>query len=441
MLLLLTIVGFDRLIAHGMPLGGSTIDGMLITEQSEQQFSLTGLSGLLGPLSRLSMSRDAQTLSLRKGSLLIDAAGTVSINIGDGFTVRLLDGSCLVLRDEHSGTVVALSAPALALRGDERWILPRGTQLTLDGVGRVQQSEAPAQWLAEQSAKNASLPRAELPAADPIASLVALLHSSDPLTSDALSAAFALSAVSQDSALEVLAAVQLAPQAERMDGRASDMIVSAILEHIASSELAFAVPALANSTLKILPAGLIAAWSKAAGRMAADDPVGSATLFHRIVASLPARYETAGYPKQAMLWRGSIRQVHVILSLLLTGAAAEEYAEDFATAMRETDLSERSARSSESAAPQRLSSYTSDQLTDLTRQFLLKEEVLLGASVSITVDGENPDCARVDGVFIAEAGHDVPYAFSYCPRKEFIRRIDRDSKHLPNDVPVDTFFH
>lgn len=440
MLLLFAVVGFDRLMAHGAPLGGSMIDGMLVTEQSEQQFSLPGLSGLLGPLSRLSMSRDAQTLSLGKGSLLIDAAGTVSIDIGDGFSVRLLDGSCLVLRDEHSVTVVALSASALALRGDERWILPHGTQFSLDGVGRPKQSEVPAQWLAGQSARSTSLPIMELPAADPLASSIALIHSSDTVTSDALLAVLT-SPAAQNSALGVLVAVQLAPQAERMDGRASDMIVSAILEHIASSELAFAVPALANSTLRILPAGLIAAWSKAAGRMAADDPVGSATLFHRIVASLPARYETAGYPKQAMLWRGSIRQVHVILSSLLTGAAAEEYAEDFAAAMRETDLSEGSVHSPESTAPPRLSSYTSDQLTDLTRQLLLREQVLLGASVSITVDGENPDCARVDGVFIAEAGRDVPYAFSYCPDQEFIRRIDRDSKHLPNDVPVDAFFH
>lgn len=441
MLLLLTVVGFNHLAASASPLSGGMADGTLVTKEDGQQFSLPGLSGFLWPSSRLSVSRDGETITLRKGSLLVGAAGSLRIDVGDGMTVRLLAGSCLILWDERSVTVVALTAPALALRGDEIWILPGGTQLSFAGNGKGEQSAVPKEWLAQQSAKSASLPVTETALAHPLASVLTLLHSPDVIDADSLSAILGLPALSGDSALKLLAAVRLAPQAGRMDGKAAEILSSAISENVRPSQLAFAVPALAASTLNVLPAPLVAEWAKAAGRMAADDPVGSAALFHRTIASLPGSYQTAGYPKQAMLWRGAIKQVHVILSALLAGAAADQYAEDFIAAMREVDLPEGTTPPSQSNAAQQLESqFTPDQLTDLTRQLLWTKEVLLSASVSLTADTMNADCARVDGVFIAEAGHDVPYAFSYCPATQFIRNIERDSKRLPNDVPVDRFF-
>ncbi len=416
-------------------------DGTFTTKESEQQFSLPGLSGLLGPLSHLSVSRDGKTLTLRRGSLLVDVAGSLRIDVGDGTIVRFLAGSCRIFRDERSVTVVALSAPVLVLRGDEIWILPGGYQLSIAGSARAKQSAVPQEWLAEQSEMIASLPVMDVSSTDPLVSLVAFLHSPDVITVESLAEVLALPALSADSALRLLVAVRLAPEAGRMDAKVSEILSSAISETLGPSQLAFAVPALATSTLNVLPTGLIAEWTRTASRMAADDPFGSATLFRGAVSSLPGSYETAGYPKQAMLWRGAISRVNVVLSSLLTGAAADQYAEDIGATHRAVRLLERTPSSSQPIATQQPASHVpSDQLTSLTRQFLLSKDVLFSASVSITIDPDTVDCARVEGIFIVEAGSDVPYTFSYCPADQYIRKIERDGKRLPNDVPVNTFF-
>ena len=420
-LLLLAVATVDSLVARAMSFGAGIEKQVMQSEESERSFSLpSGGAGVLAPKSRISLINGGSSLEFLHGSALLRTTGRMTIDAGPTLHANVLLGSVSVFRDDSSATVVALDAPVIVTIAGYRYILPAGYQLHItDGTLPVR-LQVPDDWLLAEVSRADALPVS--PANAAAEGLSSVLQGTDTLTAESLGRISNLS----DSSLSLLAWLHVTLQTSRLDVSGAETLSSALAAgSFPDAEWVFAVPALAGSSLKPLPAFLVTQWKTAVIRFASADAEGARTALQIASADdLPSRYEDAGYPKQAQLWEDALGDIHAVLAQLLPDQPLSS-----------------SVSSAAAAVPQEPRiSLSSEQLRIQSRELLDTHGVLFTAATKIEVDSLRLDCARITSVFIAEDSHDVSYDFSYCPVQNIISGILRNGIALANDVPVEKFF-
>lgn len=474
-LLLLGVGGLGAISNAAIPETSFRHDEEILSGDEEKQFSLpeSSLSVLLQPQSRVLSSNRKQALRIETGTALIKATGLTSVGFGFGAEATLCIGSMLVVSDASSSTVIALTAPLVVVASGHEWILPPRYQLRIEATGSVQRSRTPLAWFSEQLSKSHSLPVTPLPPpsdaeqlllrsilsadvpsdtvsmelqslpdADRLVMLARLLDGSDAdIPLQTVNAVFTVSDTLKDLLIQHVIALRLATLAGSMDNETGERITFRIAtQSLPPSELVFAVPAIALSILRPLPEGLLDLWAQFAIESAASNTSLTASILHPLLPLLPASYESAGYPKQAILWREAVRRLETVLMPLLSGAERNLFISDIDAALHDLPIRspslEHRVSSSASAPPQEHSLQSIAE----TREFLLQHNVLFTPQTAIVPDERFPDCMRVDGVFLAGEHVDESYAFSLCLGSQRVRRISRDGIPLPNDVPFEKFF-
>lgn len=410
-LLLLGVAGMNRFAMAMDPQSafGQSIE--IVSQDEEKHISLSeaGISLLLEPNARVSFRSQSQALQIVMGTALIAEAGLASVDSGFGAEATQFMGSMMVLRDQASSTIVALLSPLVVTVAGKTQIIPPGYQLRVDASGSVQRSEVPTEWFAQQLSRSPTLPVAAL--------------SSEAISKQSLLAQLFKS---EDLSIRLIAAFNLALLADQTDLEAVDhALLSETLRSLGTPELVFGIPALARSVLRPLPSSLIDLWVQAATTSAASAPALTASILHEFLPSIPLSYEAAGYPKQAILWRDAVSKVNVVLSPLFSRADGEHFASDTEDALHDR--------------PPELAPVLSNQILSASRNFLLSKHVLFTATTAFAADEQLQGCIRVSDIYL-EYDPDHSYAFSLCMEEQMIRRIIRDSKLLPNDVPFQKFF-
>ncbi len=446
---------------------------IIASSEEEKQFSLpdAGATILLQPHSESLLSED-KPFRLMHGGIFIRATGVLPIDAGLGIEVSLFAGSAVIVRDAATTTIVALSTPLIVTRLDQEWILPPGSQMLFDSKGLQKRSRAPFDWLSDSIAQCESLPISPVPSltqAEQEALALLLISDHDSvllqrftdaekihllqqsvdlsgfdISLQSVQTAFAIADSFPTPVLSHLLALRLAMESSHLDRSSADLLVSVLAsDRTLSSELVFAIPTLALSTLQPLPSSLIDLWAERVLREAVVDGSATASLLHDVIPTLPQRFEDAGYPKQAILWRGAIRKINIVLSTLLSGVARVQFSADVTHALQETALS--SSASSASVVAPNVSTETPtlnpENLLAMTRDLLQAHGVLFTTATQIRISDIFPDCALVSGVFLRKDDRDIPYTFTMCPVSGFVRRITENGTALPNDVPFDLFFH
>lgn len=466
-ILLLGVGGLGTLTKAAIPEVSRSGEEQIVSQDDERQFSFTerALSVSLQPHSKVTLLDRTQALRMEVGSAILKASGLVSIDLGFGAEATLLLGSATLLRDSQSATVVALTAPLIVSRAGSDWMLPPQYQLRIASDGSVQRSKVPYEWFSDQQSRSHALPVIPLPQpTGDIASLVEPLLSSDVPSNDVLqsirslsdtdrrtlvamfidesspelsfataNAAFTVADTFVDHRMQQLVFLRFLLLQDRMhEDTANSMTLRLASASFDPSEFIFTVPSTALSTLRPFAPSLIDAWTKIALESGVLDPSHTASVLQPLLSRLPASYDIQGYPRQAMLWQEATARIAVVLTPLLA------HAEDVSINGSARTLSEpatQKASSSPVAAPQ---SYA--QEAERVRNVLLEKNVLFTAGTTIASDSDASGCMRVSDVYLEHASPDQSFTFSLCLDEGMVRKIVRDGKRLPNDVPVLAFF-
>ncbi len=466
MLLLLGVGGLSTLTKAAIPAESFRHEEEIASQDDVKQFSLPehALSVFLQPNTRVISSNQKQALRMEAGTALMKATSLSFIGLGFGAEATLLMGSMVAISDQSSVTVIALTAPLIVTVAGEEWILPPRYQLRIDEAGSAQRSKTPHAWFLDQLSQSHSLPVTSLPpVSDAERSLLQTILTEDlPSLPDAdrrmllarlideseagiplnvVHAVFTIADTFPDLLIQHIVALRLSVLAGSMDKETGDQIALRIAtQSFPRSELVFAVPAIALSTLRPLPEGLLDLWAQFTIESAASDASLTASVLHPLLPSLPSSYESAGFPKQAILWREAIRRINAVLLPLLSGAERDLFVSDINAALHgdlPTYPSPIALTHSTSSVPEELSSQSAAEV----RNFLLEHNVLFTQQTAVKADETSSDCIRVDGVYLAGERTDESYAFSLCADFQMVRRIVRNGKALPNDVPSSKFFH
>ncbi len=414
-LFLILVAAVNRTLPVGAAFAGSLIEGVITTQSQEQQFETpAGITAVALPDSVILISGKGETLTLTHGSVLVKASGFVRVIASKTVAVDAFHGSVLVLKDTSSVTIVALQSAAAVDHG-EISLLPAGYQMRIATDGSVKRSAVPAQWFRQQHSKAISLPETSFDASlQPLASsILGATNLTDDFVTESLHSADEL----HDSGRALLVSATLVTKADQMDSSGSALIAHDFLSRITlPEERAFAVAALARSTLKPLPVTLVKAWQKAALHVVSGDPVLGTMLFTDILDELPDLYASAGYPKQSEIWADAISGVSSVLSSLIPS---------------KLPVAE--------VAPEPEVKLSSEEVQAAAEQILLDHDAMFTATTVITV-ADGAQCAEVTDIFLSQNGRDTGYSFSLCPVKNLVKDIVRDGVKLPNSVPISAFF-
>ncbi len=483
-LLLLVVGTLDRSLPVRASSESGLIERMLSATDTPNQFSTpAGVTGLLAPHSRVALLEGGQMFRLEKGSLILRGAGIALVDIGFGVRAGVMDGSMLTLHDDVSASVVALKEPVALSEKDAIHILPVGYQYRIDRTGIAKQTRVPDSWLEGQIAGISALPQTDVPPisasrsngemlqslldtlitsdaplspamqsqlrdVDPLSRLSLLMtmlnvSSDQPIDRVRLSGVLSVAESASDPLVPLLALLHLSFQSDQLDPMASALLARRFIASFSDerTECITAIPRIASTSLKPLPKELLDAWVQITLRSASKDASRTVSLLQGLLGSLPERYEAAGFPKQALLWRQSMVQIANPIALLLTGPERETFLGEIASAVRNQFTIDDSAVSVSSSAPSvAVKTYSSDELRILTREVLELHHVLFTATTQIIPDASS-ECAAVTSVFLSEYEQDTPYTFSFCPGDWTIRSIVRSGIPLPNSLPVDQFLH
>ncbi len=452
-MLMLVIVGmFNQLMSASAAVTDSSEDLVIASGDQEKQFSLaSGITVLLSPASKVLVT-PKDSIEFIQGTALIKASGFASIDMGNGFHADALMGSLLVMRDNVSTTVVALTFPVIATVVNKETIVSPGYQLRVDSDGTVQTSGTPDAWLAEQIANSRMLPDTPLPSShsgfedgDAARKTMLAEYLQDPdevLSASSVAAAFALADALGESSLASLAALRLAVFSDRLDPESSDLVSKRIAaDSSLSQDRVLAIPVLALHTLRPLPQGLLDLWVQDVSRAAAADAQSTASTLHALISVLPLKYDDAGYPKQAELWRAAIGEVGEMMSPLLSGTDQETFLSDIAVALHGSSPTSVVLVQAPEVMHEVRHTYPVSELIALARGLLLDAEALFTTITTFEADDSLADCVKVSGILLKEKDNDVPYEFSLCPLQRMVRNIKRNGVALPNAVPIKQFFH
>ncbi len=466
-ILLLGVGGLGTLTKAAIPDVSRGGEEVVVSQDEERQFSFTerALNVLLQPHSKVALLDRTQALRMEVGSAILKASDLVSIDLGFGAEATLLLSSATLLRDTQSVTVVALTAPLIVSRAGSDWILPPQYQLRIASDGSVQRSKVPQEWFSDQRAASQALPVIPLPQlAEDRQSLVDAILASDAPSDEVLqnilslsdvdrrtlvamfidesspeisfatvNAAFTVADTFADHRMQQLVLLRFLLLQDRMhEDTANGITLRLASTSFSPSEFIFAVPSIALSTLRPLAPSLIDAWTKIALESGALDPSRTASVLQPLLSRLPASYDMQGYPKQAMLWQEATARIAVVLTPLLAhadGVSIDESARTLSEPATQNTLS------SPIAAPK---SYV--QEVERVRNFLLQKNTLFTAGTTIESDSDDSGCMRVSDAYLAHASSDQSFTFSLCLDEGMVRRIVREGKRLPNDVPILAFF-
>jgi hypothetical protein len=449
----------------------------LIADLKPRDFSIPlTVGGRLEPESSVVFSNQGSRISLNRGTVHLRAFGPVEVDIGPDIRVLALNSDFSIIAGSDTVTVVTLTASVLVTQGENVWILPPGHQLVFEN-GSVRRVSVPAEWLTQEQTQYQTLSELDIHESIPdganidalitggsykealslvrastvsvplnhstAARLLAKVLAADGLfDADRVSLAFALGRLGDFPQLSPLIAICLVQDGDRTADEAAVLIRKELSAPVIFSDLPAALPMLAAATVRPLSAGATDLWAKSLIRLAAADGKKAFESLHQSAPGLPARYFDAGYPKQAKLWAEAVtRSADILMPLLKDSSDRQALLSDQRTVQRygfkETGPA---VQSSDSAILIEKSRFSEDELMAQTRKMLSGHGVLFSSLTTIKVTDEQPDSVRIDGIFRAENGHDVPYAFTYDVASGRILGIVRDGMRLPNSLTVDQFF-
>jgi len=442
----------------------------LTAQTSARDFSIPlTVAGRLDPGGSLAVTDSGQRLRLSEGTVHLRAMGMTAADVPFAVRVDALAADFSLIAEPDAVTVVAVSAPVLATRGDRTWVVSPKRQLRIDSSGNARLSGVPGEWLESETALFRTMqafdPAASVPesgafgesvirggygdalaamgasAPDPVsvAPLLSKVLGGDGLfTSDRVTLAFALVRTKTSPLLSGLLALRLVQEGERIEEKAASLVVRELASSPLADDLPSTVPLLAAALQKPLVSGVVDQWKTETIRLVAMDPAAAFPVFRETAPLLPAKYVQAGFPRQARLWEEAIANVSAVLSPLLPVDERTTLERDLQAARLRDAEDQPTAPSSvvSSAAHSR----PDQELLFFTRQLIREHGVMLSALTTVKVVSDRADAVRIEGVFIAGEGRDVPYAFTVDLAQDRIIEIVRDGVRLPNSLPVSQFF-
>lgn len=458
------------LLVHASQSSSGMGEWTLTAQASARDFSIPlTIAGRLDPGGSLAVADNGQRLRLSEGTAHLRAMGLISVDVPSAIRVDALAADFSLIAEPDAVTVVAVSAPVLATRGDRTWVVPPKHQLRIASSGNARLSGIPGEWLESEAAlfrtmqtfdPAASVPQVEAldaaiargayadalaavgaTAPDPVSVaplLSKVLGGDGPFTSDRVTLAFALVRTRSSPLLSALLALRLAQEGERIEEKAASLVVRELASSALAGDLPSAVPLLAAALGRPLVSGIVDQWETETIRLVVLDSAAALPVFREAAPLLPAQYVQAGFPRQAEFWEQAIANVSAVLSPLLPADERTTLERDLQSAHLHDMEDQPTAPSSvtSSAAVSR----SDQELLSFTRQLLREHGVMLSTLTTVKVVSDRADTVRVEGVFIAEEGRDVPYAFTVDIAQNRIAEIVRDGVRLPNGLPVSQFF-
>ena len=393
------------------------------------------LQGILEPKSRMLLSDETHG-SFLTGEAILSSPGYNVLSLDALRSLTLLDATIWISRDTAGVSIVPLDAPVLFVSDGSIMIIPAGSQLRIAAIPKL--SPVPSDWLLQKTGDAASISVPDI-AADAGASdqaaqaMIASLFRSDALLSqdDLRALLTSVRQLDDTGTLSGLTAFRLALSPGRFSAEKNDAL-STILKSSPIAQAALgALPSVVASTLKPVAGWLIDDWAAQVIRNGMDDPQAGLSIL-REYQHLPDQLRSAGYPVQSDLWQSALSRAQQTLLPLLSPLQRTEFD------LQAIDLAVSSPLSTSSVPvePQ----YTEKQLLATARQMLVSHGALIGSATHLLPLAGPPQAVRIVGIFIAEAGKDIPYEFTFDPAANQLSNIIRNGIAEPNAVPVEVFF-
>lgn len=465
-LAILTVAGLSNLVPARAEVDSGRMTVRLSSPNADQTFAIGGgVAGILRQGSALLADDFGSRLALKEGQMLLRASEFVSLDLGDSITASAVRGSFVAVREGGAVTVAALDTPLVIANGTSNIVLAPGSQSTFKPGQPGTVTTIGSEWYTTQLSDLAMLSAPVLPAighqglaaaidqhdlkdcvsivseghlshSDLRSALSTLLQSGhiDVTTYDCIRS-FSDS-LDPPGTLRELSLLTLAAEGARTDTTASAAIAGDFTsDPMLRSALPDVLPLLAIVTLKPLQPSLLDIFPTAVIETGLSDPARAVAILQR-TAMLPKALVSAGLPLQSEAWKSVIARA---ITVLKTTVPEEQRSALDASLTQVLGVQTVKEQPVASAKPVPTTHWSADELTAITRDVLMTHGALVATTTALTPDTE-AQTVRVEGVFIAEGGWNVPYGFSYDPGSETVKEITRDGRKLPNAVPLKTFF-
>lgn len=447
-------------------------DWIFTAEDKPRDFSLPNVvSGRLEPGSSVRISEKGLKIDFLKGAGHLRILGPVEISTGPDLKIMALASDISVILSDQSTTFVSISAPILVSRKEQKWILFPEQQLIFDS-GQERKISVPATWLEKEKTEFMTLRQTRTSFETGLESLIgqgsyaealAKLRSPENLKpdgtaarlllgevmanggiydNDRVSLAYTLAKFSGSDEITKLVTVRLLPEGQTVSDNAAGLVVSELKNPFVSDELLSVIPEMAAWRPKPLVAGVPDFFADTVMRISGSDPEKAFDLIHSSAKDLPRIYNEAGYPRQAEIWQSALDRLVPVISGLLKDPEKQ--------AMLKSDQHERLISSVKEEPEQTVSStpaellkksvFGHEELILKTKGMLSRGGILISTLTSLKVVDDWPDCVKVEGVYRAEKGRDVPYTFTYDVANDLLFDIIRDGVRQPNKMSADRFF-
>ncbi len=404
------------------------------------------LRGTLEPDSALRTDKTGEHSELLRGEVLLLSRGMSQLTLGT-VTVHALNSPYVALRQATTLTVVPLTYSVIVTHGDQHIIVIPGMQLTVDAAGTPTVSTVPTDWYAHRLQAAKLLPESSLPASlesmnDRENMQVSLAHL---LTGSRMTAPTFLQAIHITNALDPtgesqrLLFLRLVQEESKADAEATQALSEKVSDDpLLMKELMSALPFMAMFRMRPIAEIHVRQWEKSVLSLGLRDTDSAISLLQQY-AALPHLLTRAGYPKQSLLWQSALRSVAINLRATVSGQDRTDI-DDVLAIIAQGDMPKEQVTLTKEPVPEEAMTHWSEkQLIAIVSSMLLSHDVLMAVTTVLAPDTPT-QTVRVTGVFIAEHGADIPYAFSVDVTRGLITNIIRDGKKLPNAVPIDVFF-
>ncbi len=458
-------------VSNFMPVLAGSVSGRMTVHLSassdDEAFHIGGgVAGILREGSDLLADDFGTGLSLRKGQVLLRAPEILTLTLSDTMAVTVIHGSFVAVRDGETVTLAALDMPLLLANGDALTVLPPGRQLTMTPGAPDQNTSIGGDWYASQLSDLSTLesprPRniddvrlADALETHDLTSCVSIAtegHLARPDLQTALAALLTAGKIDRDTyacirelahaldssgALGKLVLLTLATEAVRTDTATSDMIAADFrADPFLKSAFPEILPVLAMTRQRPVQPSLINAFANTVIEAGLADPARALTIIRR-ASGVPRTLAAAGLPLQSQAWKSAIARAIVVLKTTVPEADRALLDVAFAEVVSMPEEVKPKAAAPAPEAPS--TQWSEDELIAITHDVLASHGALFAVTTVLTPDAK-AQTVLVEGIFVAEGGANVPYAFTYDPAKERVMKIIRDGHRLPNAVPVQTFF-
>lgn len=414
----------------GLDPGRQTV--LVTTKESAVDVRVTpNVAVHLEPGSAAESFRDGKHIELRRGHMLLKTSDMLVLDAGNGIMVFAVDASFSALRDDSSTTVAALVSPIIVSDDGELHLLAPGMQYLWRGeVG--ERLDLPFDWYGEHVAKAAllDLPETENTIRSPIAG--------GRITDESLETLFAdVAAADTDGTLRRALLIRLLAEGSRTDEAAGARIAHELNDD----------PWFGSSLGLVLPRMVIAAGTPAAGEIVhawagwiiqAGLRDATPTLEALETASqIPLTMNARGYPEQALHWQKAVSHAGAVLRS--TKSPENQAMIDDILTRAARSVPEIRREEAEYVPPAPLTHWSAEELQFQIRELIVSRGGLLATTTEFAPDAAR-QTVRVTGVFVAEEGRDIGYAFTYDASAGLLMDIVRDGKKLPNALSPETLF-